>query len=60
MHWEEKFSALDDKEYVLSKGMTVISDSEGIESLAGIMGGSASGCTDTTENVFIEAAYLIQ
>ena len=54
----EKFSALDDKEYVLSKGMTVISDSEGIESLAGIMGGSASGCTDTTENVFIEAAYF--
>jgi len=54
----EKFNALDDKEYVLSKGMTVISDNVGVESLAGIMGGSGSGCTDNTENVFIEAAYF--
>ena len=54
----EKFNALDDKEYVLSKGMTVISDNAGVESLAGIMGGSGSGCTDNTENVFIEAAYF--
>lgn len=54
----EKFNALDDKEYVLSKGMTVISDNVGVESLAGIMGGSGSGCSDNTENVFIEAAYF--
>ena len=54
----EKFNALDDKEYVLSEGMTVISDNVGVESLAGIMGGIGSGCTDNTENVFIEAAYF--
>jgi phenylalanyl-tRNA synthetase beta chain len=38
--------------------MTVISDNVGVESLAGIMGGSGSGCSDNTENVFIEAAYF--
>ena len=54
----EIFNALDEKEYALSKGMTVISDNAGVESLAGIMGGSGSGCTDKTENVFIEAAYF--
>ena len=54
----EIFNALDEKEYALSKGMTVISDNAGVESLAGIMGGSGSGCTDKTENVFIEAASV--
>ena len=38
--------------------MTVISDSKGVESLGGIMGGLHSGCTDKTENVFLEAAYF--
>ncbi len=54
----ETFSALDDKEYILSEGMTVISDSSGIESLGGIMGGIRSGCTVDTTDVFIEAAFF--
>ena len=54
----EKFIGLDEKEYTLSSGMTVISDSNGVESLGGIMGGLNSGCTDKTENVFLEAAYF--
>ena len=54
----EKFTGLDEKEYTLSSGMTVISDTKGVESLGGIMGGLHSGCTDTTENVFLEAAYF--
>ena len=54
----ETFAALDDKDYTLEPGMTVISDDNGIESLGGIMGGRASGCTDDTTNVFLEAAFF--
>ena len=54
----EYFNALDDKKYVLSEGMTIISDEAGIESLGGIMGGAQSGCTESTVNVFLEAAYF--
>jgi phenylalanyl-tRNA synthetase beta chain len=36
--------------------MVVISDDHGVESIAGIMGGDATGCTDDTVNVFLEAA----
>ena len=51
-------TALDDKEYTLVEGMTVISDDNGVESIGGIMGGAASGCTEETVNVFVEAAYF--
>jgi phenylalanyl-tRNA synthetase beta chain len=36
--------------------MCVIADSRGIESLAGIMGGEASGCSEATTDVLIESA----
>jgi phenylalanyl-tRNA synthetase beta chain len=54
----ETFLALDEKEYVMHEGMTAISDANGVESLAGIMGGEHSGCTDETVNVFLEAAFF--
>ncbi|WP_424969961.1 phenylalanine--tRNA ligase subunit beta [Dinoroseobacter sp. S76] len=54
----ERFTGLDEKDYVLEPGMTAISDANGVESLAGIMGGLASGCTEETVNVFLEAAYF--
>lgn len=54
----EKFLALDEKEYVMQPGMTVISDDDGVESLAGVMGGEETGCTEETVNVFLEAAYF--
>ena len=54
----ETITALDDKEYTLVEGMTVISDDNGVESIGGIMGGAASGCTEETVNVFVEAAYF--
>ncbi len=54
----ETFLALDEKEYTLTEGMTAISDANGVESLAGIMGGEHSGCTDDTVNVFLEAAFF--
>ncbi len=48
---------LDEKEYTFSGGQVVISDDNGIESIAGIMGGLETGCTDATTDVFLEAAY---
>ena len=54
----ETFLALDEKEYTLAEGMTAISDANGVESLAGIMGGEHSGCTEDTVNVFLEAAFF--
>lgn len=53
----EKLIALDDKEYTLHPDMMVISDDNGVESIAGIMGGLPSGCTNDTVNVFLESAY---
>jgi phenylalanyl-tRNA synthetase beta chain len=53
----EEFLALDGKTYTLKPGMMAISDEAGVESLAGIMGGEVSGCTEATVNVFLESAY---
>ena len=50
-------TALDDKTYTLQLGQMVISDETGVESIAGIMGGAATGCTEETVNVFVESAY---
>jgi phenylalanyl-tRNA synthetase beta chain len=35
----------------------VIADAQGVESLAGIMGGDATAVTDDTKNIYIEAAF---
>jgi phenylalanyl-tRNA synthetase beta chain len=53
----ETLTALDGKTYTLAPGQMVISDDHGPESLAGIMGGEASGCTAETKDVFLESAY---
>jgi phenylalanyl-tRNA synthetase beta chain len=53
----EELLALDGKTYTLRPGMMVISDDQGPESLAGIMGGEHSGCTPDTTDVFLESAY---
>ena len=52
----ETLVGLDEKEYTFGPGQVVISDDEGIESIGGIMGGLATGCTEATTNVFLEAA----
>ena len=52
----ETLIGLDEKAYTLGPGQVVISDDEGIESIGGIMGGLATGCTLETTNVFLEAA----
>jgi phenylalanyl-tRNA synthetase beta chain len=53
----EVLRALDDRDYTLQPGMMVISDDAGPESLAGIMGGAHTGCTEATVNVFLESAW---
>ncbi|RMF41687.1 MAG: phenylalanine--tRNA ligase subunit beta [Alphaproteobacteria bacterium] len=53
----ERITGLDDKEYTLEAGMIAISDESGPESIAGVMGGAATGCTEETVNVFLESAY---
>jgi phenylalanyl-tRNA synthetase beta chain len=53
---DESLLALDGKTYPLDDSMCVIADDRGVESLAGIMGGEASGCSDTTTDVLIESA----
>ena len=47
---------LDEREYRLSEGQVVISDDEGVASIAGIMGGLRTGCTEETTSVLLEAA----
>ncbi len=52
----ETLLALDDKTYALDDTTCVIADEAGVESLAGIMGGEASGCSSSTTDVLIESA----
>jgi phenylalanyl-tRNA synthetase beta chain len=54
----EEITALDGKTYQLDASMTVIADDNGAEAIAGIMGGMASGCSQTTTDVFLEAAFF--
>jgi len=52
----ESLLALDGRTYTLDNGVCVIADDHGVESLAGIMGGVASGCSEATTDVLIESA----
>jgi len=52
----ESLLALDGRTYTLDSTMCVIADEAGVESLAGIMGGEASGCDENTTDVLIESA----
>ncbi|MEN3379265.1 MAG: phenylalanyl-tRNA synthetase beta chain [Hyphomicrobiales bacterium] len=52
----ESLLALDTRTYQLDQTMCVIADEKAVESLAGIMGGEASGCDENTTDVLIESA----
>src|ERR1700760_4166152 len=52
----ETLLALDGRTYTLDSSVCVIADDHGVESLAGIMGGEASGCSEATTDVLIESA----
>lgn len=52
----ETLLALDGRTYNLDPAICVIADEHGVELLAGIMGGEASGCDENTTDVLIESA----
>jgi phenylalanyl-tRNA synthetase beta chain len=52
----ESVLALDGRSYALDPSICVIADENGVESIAGIMGGEQSGCDASTTDVLIESA----
>ena len=54
----ETLLALNGQEYALDPEITVIADRNGVQSLGGVIGGEATGCTEATTEVFIEAALF--
>lgn len=52
----EEVLALDGRTYKLDSGTVVIADENGVESIAGIMGGEHSGSDEGTTDVLIESA----
>lgn len=55
----ESLLALDGRVYMLDETMCVIADEKGVESLAGIMGGEETGCSEQTTDVLIESALWV-
>jgi len=55
---DETLLALNGQEYALDPEMTAIADRAGVQSLGGVIGGEATGCTEATAEVFIEAALF--
>ncbi len=55
-HDGEQLLALDGRTYRLDESICVIADANGVESIAGIIGGEATGCTEETTEVLIESA----
>ena len=54
----ETLLALNGQQYALDSEITAIADSAGVQSLGGVIGGEATGCTEATTEVFIEAALF--
>ncbi len=54
----ESFRALNGKDYTVTAEDAVFADAAGVHSLAGIMGGEATGCTGATTSVFVECALF--
>ena len=49
----EKVMALDGEEYELDDTITVIADENGVEGIAGIMGGEVTGVTEEPQTFFL-------
>jgi phenylalanyl-tRNA synthetase beta chain len=54
----ETLRALDGRERALEPGDCVIADAVGVQSLAGVMGGEATGVSAETTSVFVECALF--
>ncbi|MDM7463823.1 MAG: phenylalanine--tRNA ligase subunit beta, partial [Tepidimonas taiwanensis] len=53
----ETLKLLNGQTVTLDETVGVITDAQGVESLAGIMGGEATAVSDETRNVYVEAAF---
>jgi phenylalanyl-tRNA synthetase beta chain len=54
----ETLRALDGRDYTATEADCVIADAAGVQSLAGVMGGEATGCDETTTSMFLECALF--
>ncbi len=54
----ETFRALNGRDYTARPQDCVIADAAGVQSLAGVIGGEATGCDEGTTSVFIECALF--
>jgi phenylalanyl-tRNA synthetase beta chain len=54
----ETVRALNGKDYVVDPEDCVICDAAGVQSIAGVIGGEATGCDETTTAVFVECALF--
>lgn len=54
----ETMRALNGKDYVLDPEDCAICDAAGVQSIAGVIGGEATGCDETTTTVFVECALF--
>ncbi len=55
---QEKIRTLDNRDYPLQTHDLVIADTQGPLALAGIMGGEASGVSESTTRIFLESAFF--
>jgi phenylalanyl-tRNA synthetase beta chain len=54
----ETMRALNGKDYVVDAEDCAICDAAGVQSIAGVIGGEATGCDETTTAVFVECALF--
>ena len=54
----ERFDALNDKSYEVTADDCVIADSSGVLGFGGVIGGTATGVGDETQNVLLECAWF--
>ncbi len=54
----EKIKLLDGQEATLKEATLVIADAQGVQAIAGIMGGLDSGVSETTRDFFLESALF--
>ena len=54
----ETFRALNGRDYTVTAEDCAIADAAGVQSMAGVIGGEATGCDETTTSVFIECALF--
>jgi len=55
---DERILALDGREYAPDGEMVVIADETQVHGIGGVMGGEVSGCSESTTEMFLEAAYF--